>query len=166
MRTISPTLEELDSMRRRFYKHVCNIPTPAGCLEWTGDTTLDYGRLECANTGKRRMFLAHRVSLLLAGVDVPSGALVLHSCDNPKCVNPAHLRAGTSSDNMRDRASRSKPVWMMGERHWRARMDAETVAEIRELRSLGLTQREIAAVVGFSQSDIHMILHGRRWSHL
>jgi hypothetical protein len=48
---------------------------------------------------------AHRVSFQLSGYALDEGDLVLHLCGHPWCVNPAHLYAGTHSDNMRDRGA-------------------------------------------------------------
>lgn len=50
--------------------------------------------------------LAHRVAFAEAIGTIPEGALVLHRCDNPPCVNPKHLYAGTASDNMNDALAR------------------------------------------------------------
>jgi hypothetical protein len=51
---------------------------------------------------------AHRVAYQLSVGPIPDGAHILHSCDNPPCVNPAHLRVGTRSDNMRDKVARGR----------------------------------------------------------
>jgi hypothetical protein len=47
---------------------------------------------------------------MLGGVDVPNDRVVMHSCDNPPCVNPAHLRVGTQLENMRDAKSKGR-LW-------------------------------------------------------
>lgn len=67
------------------------------CWEWKGIVS-KYGR----HVVRGRRVLAHRFSYFLAyGID-PGSSMVLHSCDNEVCVNPRHLRLGTSEDNGKD----------------------------------------------------------------
>ena len=51
---------------------------------------------------------AHRVAYILTFGEIPEGHHILHSCDNPACVNPAHLRPGTRADNMQDALKRGR----------------------------------------------------------
>ncbi len=63
-----------------------------------------YGQFWVRGHGNVR---AHRVALALHVGGIASG-IVLHSCDNPVCCNPHHLRVGTHADNVRDRVSRGR----------------------------------------------------------
>lgn len=70
-----------------------------GCWLWRGSTVgMGYGTL-CVNG---RTVRAHRHSYELYVGPIPKGLFVLHSCDNPGCVNPAHLFTGAGADNMQD----------------------------------------------------------------
>ena len=76
---------------------------PGGCWEWTGCRDKGHGKGYGLMGFNVR---AHRYSYERFVGPIPRGMLVLHSCDNPGCVNPEHLRVGTDADNMRDRDSR------------------------------------------------------------
>ena len=56
--------------------------------------------------GRFGQLYAHRVSWEIENGDIPEGLHILHTCDNPPCVNPKHLYVGTHQDNMRDRQER------------------------------------------------------------
>ena len=55
-----------------------------------------------------RGLMAHRFAYELFIGEIPDGLLVLHSCDTPPCVNPAHLRIGTHAENVKDLYSRGR----------------------------------------------------------
>lgn len=82
------------------------------CLEWRGARVGDgYGQLRW--DGKR--VLAHRLAWQNKNGQIPDGLNVLHRCDNPPCVNPAHLFLGTHQENMRDRDAKGRNKSLFGE---------------------------------------------------
>ena len=78
---------------------------------------------------------------------IPDGSLVLHSCDNPSCVNPDHLFLGNQSDNIRDMVSKGRYV---GQRRL-------SVEQVREIRLSFDGQRVLAKRFGISQSQISRV---------
>lgn len=70
------------------------------CWTWLGSKTVDgYGRI--GHNGKVRA-ATHISWEMHHGADFPPGMLACHSCDNPECVNPAHLFVGSKQDNADD----------------------------------------------------------------
>jgi hypothetical protein len=89
------------STLQRFWAKVAVGP---GCWEWTAGTQYGYGRFVLGG----RTFKAHRLSYEISVGVIPDGLKVLHHCDNPPCVNPAHLFVGTHADNVRDREAKGR----------------------------------------------------------
>ncbi|WP_405470627.1 HNH endonuclease signature motif containing protein [Morganella morganii] len=75
------------------------------CWEWTG-TIGSYGYGMVGVNGKR--IPAHRYMYEIAKGEIPKGAVIMHSCDNPACINPDHLSVGTHTDNMRDMVNKGR----------------------------------------------------------
>lgn len=85
----------------RFWEKV-DVQGDESCWEWTGVlSSAGYGQI-CAGSPKRHHELAHRVSYTLNCGPIPDGAVIMHSCNNKKCVNPKHLAVGNHSSNAVD----------------------------------------------------------------
>lgn len=92
--------------------NIPDVPHPdSWCWEWKGSLAKGYGQFKVHGWTSR----AHRVAYEIARGPIPDGMGVLHSCDNPRCVNPYHLRVGTHQDNMDDKRIRGR-VWYGGPR--------------------------------------------------
>lgn len=107
-------MDDIEEIEIRFWEKV-DCRGPDECWPWLGCVDRDgYGRLRLNG----RPIGAHRISYALArGGAMPKGLSVLHSCDTPACVNPAHLRAGTQKENMAERDAKGRGV--LPKNRWR-----------------------------------------------
>lgn len=104
---------------------------------------------------------AHREAYRCAKGPLPDWLYVCHTCDNPPCVRPDHLFAGTAKDNQAD--SRSKDRHARGERNGFSKLSA---AQVEAIRSDPRTQVVIAAEYGIRQTTVSELKRMNRWKHL
>lgn len=150
-----PPLEE------RFWSKVDKTGGPDACWLWTAArTSRGYGVFgKVAGDASR----AHRVAYELAnGVELDKGAVVMHTCDNPPCVNDSHLRLGSHAENMADKVTKGRGA--LGESVGTSKLTAVQVANIRVFAALGVINARLAEQYGVSQTAIGMIVNRITWA--
>ncbi len=145
----------------RFWKKV-DRRAPEECWPWTGSTDRRYGH---ARMGGRHI-KAHRMSWTLANGEIPAGLVVCHRCDNPICVNPAHLFLGTHQENTDDKMRKGRNRPPRGTRNHIAKLDDDTVRAVREAHSLGTSVRALARIHGVNPTTMGRVVKGESWKHV
>lgn len=135
---------------------------PDECWEWRG------GRLDPKGYGGfyrrdiRKPVRAHRFSYELAHGPIPDGLFVCHRCDNPPCVNPAHLFSGTTDQNMADMVAKGRQV--RAENVNTAILTAEQAKAIRLRYAAGETNHwRLGREYGVTGAAIRLIVTGVNW---
>jgi hypothetical protein len=124
-----------------------------GCLEWTRHKIGAYGKA-CY---QGQYHLAHRLMWQFVYGAIPEGLCILHSCDNPPCININHLSLGTYTDNNRDKASKGRSHKSRAKPARKARKWSQTDEQaILGFREQGLTWFEIAKHFSVSMHAAHM----------
>ncbi len=128
-----------------------------GCWVWQ-NRGKKYPRTSIKGIGKVSM---HRASFELYNGPIPERMVVMHTCDNCKCVNPDHLQLGTYRENIKDMISKSRGVFQKscGEKHWNCSLSEETVEKIRNASG---THEALAEFFGVNQSTITRIKNRKR----
>lgn len=142
MNTRRITRPSLRALPGRFWAKVDQSGGPDACWLWTG-TKGDRGYGSIRVDGK--MVRAHRYSMQLHGMELAEGLLACHRCDNPPCVNPAHLFAGTHADNVHDMIAKGRKVRQVGDAHHQTKVSEADVDDARRLRAEGFPWRLLAA---------------------
>ena len=130
--------------------HIC----PDGCWRWHGCIPNGYGRLQTHFIDGPKTS-AHRYSYMIHKGSIPEGMFICHTCDNPSCVNPDHLYAGTHSQNMLDMHSRGRGGWQFnkGNRH-SAKLTHEEIRDACGMRKRGMLCKDIGMELGVTGACI------------
>jgi hypothetical protein len=138
---------------KRFWS---KVQKTEGCWTWTAyKTEKGYGRL---TRGRPSPIGAHVVSWILHNGPIVNGLCVLHRCDNPTCVNPAHLWLGSRGDNNKDRNDKGRSA-----DPYNVKFTEKTVLEIRSLASIGLSSRQVGDRYAVHKSTIQRIWNRKTW---
>jgi hypothetical protein len=154
----------------RFWSHI-DIRNEDECWEWKLSKDKDgYGRLKVRKNNVIYMIRANRFSYMVTFGEIPENMSILHSCDNPSCVNPKHLRAGTLLDNANDREIRKRHKHLattIGEECYSSKIKESDVPVIRRLYEENiLTLKEIGDMYGIGERTIYSIARGTSWSYV
>lgn len=150
-----------DSDKQHFEGMIKKIPD--GCWLFTGTNNgMGYGVIRIGGEQQK----AHRVAYVLYVNNIPEGICICHTCDNPICVNPAHLFAGTQKDNMQDMKAKGRHGY--GETNSRAKLKEHQVIEIRKRYATDkyIRQEILAKEYNISRSALSFIVTNKTWKYL
>lgn len=140
---------------------------PTGC--WVFDSVPNrpggYGQLSTRENGRARIIRAHVLSYLISKGDIPSGMHVCHTCDNPPCVNPAHLFLGTPKDNVHDAQKKGRfPVAaVIIRRPFMGRPPKIDPNVVRAIKSSSEDRHVLAARYGLTSTTVSRIWRNEGW---
>ncbi len=134
------------------------------CWPWTGSKDR-FGRGYFYYEGK--VTRAPRVAWTLHhGMRFPDGKDACHSCDNPSCVNPAHIWPGSESDNLRDAENKGRVPHRIGEEHVFAKLTEEQVRAIRVRHAAGEAKADLAREFAVNSTTVHGVIIRKSWKHV
>lgn len=136
-----------------------------GCWNWEAGKGRDgYGQFWL----DEKLQPAHRIAYQIYIGEAPDGLCVCHHCDNPSCVNPAHLFLGTYADNSHDRDTKDRGVHPdnSGENSGTAKLTEEDIQTIRMMSVKGARNLDLAKQFGVSPGAISHIICGRTWKNV
>lgn len=147
---------------QRFWMRVKKTAT---CWLWmAGTSKRGYGML-ARGAHASGMVYTHQFSYELHIGTIPAGLYVLHTCDNRRCVNPAHLLLGTLQDNHRDMMQKGRNA--RGESHGHTTLTEEQVRAIRARYAAGgISQRQLAREYRVSPDTLSSIVRRKLWAHV
>lgn len=132
------------------------------CWEWQGwRSPCGYGVFSLHRPGYPKQVIASRAAMIRAGIQIPPGMCVLHRCDNPPCVNSAHLYISDRKQNAIDCSTRGRHNKDgRGENHWASRYSDTDQQSWRERHAAGESFKSIARSTGASSSHISRVVRG------
>jgi hypothetical protein len=163
---MSDLLNRIDLRREYVEEMLANhIINERGCWLYQGSKKDNgYGKafLYChAATPKRRTFSTHRVSYAYYnGVD-PGELSVMHTCDDPGCINPSHLELGTHAENMQDMVSKGRST--AGEANPGSKISEVVVLAVVDRIKAGESNVSISKDLPISHAMVSLIRHKKHW---
>jgi hypothetical protein len=156
MNPMNPTIKE---------RLLAKAVSQGDCLIWTGGNSKTSGYGLIWADGRHQS--AHRISYLVHHGEIPAGAVVMHSCDNRLCINPAHLSLGNQRANTADMLAKGRGNKASGEAHGLAKLSNAQRDEIYRRYTpyqRGNSTCALAREFGVRQSTIYRIVRSKPWS--
>lgn len=151
----------IDPIERFHSKYIVNEET--GCHEWIGTfQSTGYGFFWYGN----RNVYAHRFSYETFVTKISKNDVIMHLCDNPKCVNYNHLKSGSQSENIKDMVKKNRQA--IGSKIGSSKLTDNQVLDIKKalINPYPGLQSELAKKYGVTTTIISGIKKGRNWSHI
>lgn len=155
-----------EKLPERFWSKI-NFGEPNECWVWRG--YLDrkgYGRFKVADKVQP---CAHRQMYIYLFGELNKNLHVCHNCpngDNPSCINPNHLWAGTYLENIHDRDKKERQARQPGVLNGRAKLNDAEVLEIRRLLMNGMQGKVAASIFSISERVVSKIKNRQLWTHI
>jgi hypothetical protein len=156
----------------RFHKNYIIDPI-TNC--WNYNKSLDkdgYGSMSLGYDSIKKRYTSiksHRFSIMLDGRD-PTGLLVCHHCDNPRCVNPQHLFLGTAKDNHQDRIKKGRSgnsTPSKGSKNGNSRISEDVAKKIlNEYQTENVSQVSLSKKYNVSTFTVWTIVNRKNWQHI
>ena len=135
-----------------------------GCMVFTGHKDdCGYGRI----SKNDKLVRVHREVWKKHNPDKEITGVIMHSCDNPACINPDHLSHGTQAENVADMVAKGRRVTVKGSKQRDAKLTEADIPKIRELiANPRVYMYKIAEMYGVSETVIRNIRNGKNWTHV
>lgn len=143
-----------DAVKVTEFWRLVNIRGDDDCWPWAGYAEEGYGRFYF----RGKMMGAHELALsFTTGEQRAAGLDSCHSCNNPICCNPRHLRFDTRASNVRDMVGAGRCA------NGTSKLGPDEVLLMRTRRAGGAAQKDLAKQYGISEGQVSMIIRGLRW---
>jgi hypothetical protein len=148
---------------RKFWALV-DVRNEDDCWIWKGGKgSKGYGAVNLDGMSMR----AHRASVMITtGKPIPTGMIILHSCDRPACVNPRHLSIGTDAENMADKLSKNRQARLRGESAGLHKLTDALVKQLLWDRMDGMSFHGLSRKYLLDKKTVTMICTGASWAHI
>ena len=142
------------------------VEKTSSCWNWKGYTANGYGKVNI----NAKVYFAHKISLIISGSKISpsknekgsSGMVVMHICDNRKCVKPSHLEIATQKENMADAKLKN--------RKWNGRLSGEknsnsklSISDVSFIRNSKMKKIELSKLFNIDRSQIYRIINNNSW---